>query len=265
VADDSRQAELAPIPDAPFERLPDRGPRYKETPPDPYAENAPNIAEPYNAVTASFFVFIVLYWLIRLRGKYSRFPMLVSCLPILLVGGIGGTLYHAYRTRLSYFLLDVIPIQLLALAATIYMVVRLGSVYGKRKVFTIFIAVIAAILFVNGVLFRMTGLGRVYPTLTINLSYASLAVLIVTPILVVLVRTKFRHGSWVALALSAFAIGWFCRLVDPFSPLPMGTHWLWHTFGAISTAGLIAYFYRIEGRTFEELRHQSVPDTTDEK
>ena len=29
--------------------------------------------------------------------------------------------------------------------------------------------------------------------------------------------------------------------------LPMGTHWLWHTFGAISTALVVEYFYLVEG------------------
>jgi hypothetical protein len=29
--------------------------------------------------------------------------------------------------------------------------------------------------------------------------------------------------------------------------LPMGTHWLWHLFGAACTQFLIAYFYRLEG------------------
>ena len=30
--------------------------------------------------------------------------------------------------------------------------------------------------------------------------------------------------------------------------LPMGTHWLWHTFGAITTQLVTEYFYRIEGK-----------------
>ena len=44
------------------DRLADGGPRYVETPADPYAPGAPYVAEPWNAVTASFFIFIVLAW-----------------------------------------------------------------------------------------------------------------------------------------------------------------------------------------------------------
>jgi len=27
----------------------------------------------------------------------------------------------------------------------------------------------------------------------------------------------------------------------------MGSHWLWHTFGAVTTALLVEFFYRVEG------------------
>src|SRR5688500_16819572 len=77
----------------------DRGPRYTETPRDPYAPDAPPVAEPWNAVTAALFVALAVGWLVRLRGRYRNFPFLVCCVPILLVGGIGGTLYHGLRTR----------------------------------------------------------------------------------------------------------------------------------------------------------------------
>ena len=40
-------------------------------------------------------------------------------LPLLLVGGIGGTLYHGLRSSKANFLLDVIPIYLLGLIVTI--------------------------------------------------------------------------------------------------------------------------------------------------
>src|SRR5690348_9244178 len=70
-------------------RLRDHGPRYTETPVDPYSPDAPTVAEPWNAVTAALFVAIAVTWLIRLRGHYRQYPFLVCCLPILLVGGVG--------------------------------------------------------------------------------------------------------------------------------------------------------------------------------
>ncbi|MFO0804050.1 MAG: hypothetical protein U0791_13130 [Gemmataceae bacterium] len=228
--------------------LRDRGPRYTETPADPYAADAPFIAEPWNAVTASFFVFIAVAWLWRLRGRYRESPFLVACLPILLAGGIGGTLYHGLRTERAYFLLDVIPIQLLALAGSVFIAIKLW----KRRGWLYLAGAIAIYIGVSALLFKL-----LLPTsrqLAVNLNYAALATMVVLPIAIRLIATKFRHGSWFVAGLVAFAIAWFFRLVDERVGvyLPIGTHWLWHTFGAISTALVIEYFHRVESEPSQE-------------
>lgn len=229
-------------------RMPDRGPRYAETPADPYAANAPAVAEPYNAATAALFIAIVLFWLIRLRGRYSQFPFLTSCLPILLIGGIGGTLYHAFRTRSAYFFLDVIPISFLGLAGSLFLTFRLGRWHGWFRVGVYGIGAVLAYFAVNGLIFRVLRFKQ-FPNLPVNLSYASLAVVVLIPLFGVLVYTKFRWAGLVWAGLAAFVIAFFCRLVDgtPFGNIPMGTHWLWHLFGAVCTQLLIEYFYRLEG------------------
>jgi hypothetical protein len=226
------------------DRMPDGGPRYKETPPDP---TAVPIAEPFNAVTASFFILIVLVWAWRLWGRFARYPFLTACMPILLAGGIGGTLYHAFRTQRAWFLMDVIPISLLGIAGAVYLTVRLGRALGAWKVLGVAVGLIAAYVFVNGVLFRAV-LRADNPNLRVNLSYASLALVLIVPLAVVLFRTRFRHVGWVAAALASFAVAWFCRLVDggTYDPFQMGTHWLWHTFGAITTQAITEYFYLLE-------------------
>lgn len=232
-------ADTTPPPD----RLPDWGPRYKETPADPYSPAAPTVAEPFNTVTAALFIMIVLGWTWRVRGRFRRFPFLSSCMVVLLAGGVGGTLYHALRTSPVFFLLDLIPILLLGAAAAIYLAVRLGRQYGPRRVILISVGVIAATAFVNGGL-RL--LPNTLGTLQVNLSYATQAVLILIPLGVTLVRTRFRYAGFVWASVACFAVAWFCRLVDLHSPLPMGTHWLWHTFGALCTQFVIEYFYRLE-------------------
>ena len=87
------------------------------------------------------------------------------------------------------------------------------------------------------------------PEPAVNLSYASLALILLVPLAVVLIRTRFRYVGWVAAALASFAR----RVVLPAGgrhpvtcDLPMGTHWLWHTFGAITTLAITEYFYRLE-------------------
>jgi hypothetical protein len=254
MAGDSATIRQEPEPDHFFlgrlpDRMPDGGPRYKETPPDPYAVP---VAEPFNAVTASFFLVIVLAWGWRLWGRFGRYPFLTACGPILLAGGVGGTLYHAFRTQRAYFLLDVIPIQVLGLAGAVYLMVRLGRALGVWRVAGTAVGLLALFALMNAVFFNL--LRGLNPNLPVNMAYASLALIVLLPLLAVLVRTRFRHAGWVAGALASFAIAWFCRLVDntPVVDLPMGTHWLWHTFGAMATWALIEYFYRIEGERLDD-------------
>lgn len=236
----------------PAERGLDRGPLYTETPQEirdhlPYAGG---VAEPWNAVTAFFFVLIALFWLVRLRGRYSRFPFLMVTLPILLVGGIGGTLYHGTRSWQGYFLMDLLPIQLLGLAVSLYLWIRLGP---KLRHFFAMLAVLALLI--------ATGQLALPRTWAINVSYAGLALLILVPIVLALFRTRGRHAGWIATALVSFGIAWLCRLLDGMQPplLPMGTHWLWHTFGAITTAALSEYVYLIEGVNLKKPAEQPDP------
>lgn len=224
-------------------RMPDGGPRYTETPRDPTDPDSPFIAEPWNAVTASFFIFIVLVWVWRLRGRYRDYPFVMCCMPILLAGGVGGTLYHAFRTSRAYFLLDVIPISVLGLAGAVYLAVKLS----RRWAWAYTLGGLVMYVVLNRLLFTVLPVPNIQ--WAVNISYASLAALIVTPMAVVLVRTKFRHAGWVVAGLVSFGIAWFCRLLDwqLGAYLPMGSHWLWHTFGAVCTAMVIEFFYRVEG------------------
>ena len=226
-------------------RGPDGGPLYTET-----DLNAP-IVEPWNTASAALFVLIAAWWMWRLRGRFSKYPFLTGCLPILLVGGIGGTVYHATRSAKAWFLMDVIPIAILAMAAAVYIWVRLRP--------QLWLALLAITLTLALQCLRfLQGLDRQW---MINISYGSLAGLVLLPIGIALVRTRFRDAGWVGTALACFVIAWFCRIADAGRPefFPMGTHWLWHTFGALATASLTEYFYRIEGYT---LRRATIEQTT---
>ncbi|AWM36888.1 Ceramidase [Gemmata obscuriglobus] len=224
-------------------RLPDWGPLYVETPANVYGPDAPPVAEPWNTVTASFFIWIAAAWLWRVRGRYREFPFLVCCMPILLAGGIGGTLFHGTRASPLFFLLDVVPISLLGLAGSAYMAYRF---VGRRRAWVLVLILIFYAV-CNRLFFAV--IGPMNRQLSINLSYASLAVVVLVPVGLVLWRTRFRHGGWVVAGLTSFALAWFFRLYDQQSAgtFPMGSHWLWHTFGAVTTAAMVQFFYKVEG------------------
>lgn len=192
-------------------RLPDGGPRYVETPPDPGAPGAPLIAEPWNTVTAALFIVIALAWLWRLRGRFREYPFVSSCMPILLAGGIGGTLFHGTRAMRLYFLLDVVPISLLGLLGALYMAFRY---VGRNRLWILF-GLLIFYAVANRLFFAM--LGPMNRQLSINLSYASLAAIVLTPVALMLWKTRFRYGGWVAAGVISFAFAWFFRLVDQYS------------------------------------------------
>ncbi len=221
-------------------RANDHGPLYTETPVEvrnhePYPGT---IAEPWNAATASLFVWIVVFWAIRLRGRLSHYPFMAVALPILFVGGVGGTLYHGFRNWQGWFLMDVIPISLLGLVVSIYFWIRLGP----RIIYLI--SMIGAVG-----LMQLLGQLKLPTHWAITVSYATLGILILTPLIAVMIRTRFKQAGWIAAALVCFGLALYCRLIDPKQPpvLPMGTHWLWHTFGAGTTAALSEYVYRLHG------------------
>ncbi|HEV3146488.1 MAG TPA: hypothetical protein VGZ47_21555 [Gemmataceae bacterium] len=219
--------------------LRDRGPIYTETLYHHAAYEANNwhVVEPCNAITASVFIFIVGFWLIRLRGQYRRHPFVLAGMVILLVGGVGGTIYHAFRQWPVFLYMDFGPIALLSLMAAIYLCARL------RLQWYLVVLAIFGIVLLNFFLFLLDLAGQV----RILVGYLLLAVLIVTPLALVLIRTRGRHSQWIKLGVVSFAFAILFRYLDPvLSTLPTGTHFLWHLGGAATTYCLIEYFSRIE-------------------
>jgi hypothetical protein len=218
------------------DRLADWGPRYTETPPGdgPFERT---LAEPWNTVTASLFIWLVLFWAWRTRGKFHQHPFFTACLPILFAGALGGTLFHARRSSPTFFLLDILPIYGLGLLISLFLWIRLEP---KLRYLLGMVAMLG--------LLQVLGQWKLPTQWAVNLSYASLALIVLLPLGVLLGRTGFRDASWVYASLACFAVAWVCRIVDTLKPLPMGTHWLWHIFGAATTWTLGEYVYRREGQ-----------------
>lgn len=209
-------------------RGPDGGPMYTET------DLNALIAEPFNAVTAVVFLFIALYWIWRLRGQYRKHLFLSISAPILAIGGIGGTIYHAFRaSRLALFM-DWMPIAILTLAAAIFFLMKLVNKWYWAVLYFIAYFGIASLNF--------NFVPRQY---AINVNYASMGLFILIPLVGYLYRTQWKHARWVGLALGAFVLAIISRSTDTFGFLPMGTHFLWHTFGAIACHAMFIYFFKI--------------------
>lgn len=214
------------------ERIADHGPLYVET------DFNRLIREPCNAITAALFVVLALVWLYRLRGRWREHRFTALCIPILLVGGIGGTLFHALRRHPLFFYLDVVPILILVLLGAGYLWVRLRPRWYH-------LTAVLLLLVVMQLPFAL--MKETHHAIVAH--YITLAALILIPTVITLIRTRFRHANLIKLTLVCFGWAILFRFLDPLTApiLPgLGTHWLWHTFGAITTGLLAEYFFRLE-------------------
>ena len=203
-----------------------------------YAETDMNrlIKEPFNAASALLFLLLVAVWVVRLRGRWRHYPFLTACLPLLAAGGVGGTLYHALRAARWMLLLDVVPISLLAMALSLFLWARLRAAWWQLPILASLYGLVPA----------MEWLLPIHQA--INATYLIIAVLVLGPVALYLLRTGGQHAGWVLAALGLFLIAAWFRNADAWRPplLPMGTHWLWHVFGAACTACLAEFIYRVE-------------------
>ena len=219
-----------PLPD----RLPpDGGMLYAETNMEHF------FPEPLNTVTSCFFLALAVYWTFKLRGTGRQHVFLSVAVALLYVGGIGGTLYHGLRQWRFFIMMDWLPIMLLCLSAGVYFLARLTKWYFALG----FVALYMAFQFY----IRKEMLQSGDMQLFININYAVLAGIVLLPVAGFLVKTRFRHGGWVGVALLAFIAALTFRIADGWHWLEGGTHFLWHAFGAVAAFCMFRYIWLING------------------
>ena len=212
---------------------PDSGPFYAETNWDNFFK------EPWNGVTAFAFFLIAIVWMVRLRKDASRHRFTMACLALLLIGGVGGTIFHLFRASRFFLVMDFLPIILIAVALSFRLWHRFAGSWLP--------AIFASLVF----FFLQRGIRMVFPfRFGINLSYLLTALYIAVPLVLVLRRDRWREAKTVGAAAGFFVVGLFFRASDLTSPewLPMGTHWLWHLFSAAGVWFLITYLVELESR-----------------
>ncbi|MFV8225449.1 hypothetical protein [Christiangramia aquimixticola] len=207
----------------------DSGPIYQET----LAGRLP--VEPFNTFSNIFFLIIIVYFSLRVYRDYNNQKFLAWSLPVLFLGFIGGTVYHATRSHDFWMYLDWLPIIFLCLAVSIYYTFKVEVSKTKRY------WLIGIILFlVFGI--RMIPWG---PGLKTSIGYIGTALGLLLPVITYFFTNSTKNWSLVFLAFLCFGFAISFRLMDNFLYLlPMGTHWLWHSFGAFSVYFLMDFIYR---------------------
>ena len=204
--------------------------------------------EPWNTYSNLLFLALIVFWFLRVR-RHAREHRFIACsLPVFLLGYVGGTVYHATRSHEIWLILDWGPIALLALAVAMF--------FWRRQGISWFVAPLIVIgpLALAGVAISLLGNSH-----TAIYLLPVVALTILTPVFSYLVRTAWKDIGLVAGVLVGLAVAIGFRSIDyrvPIAFLPMGTHWLWHSFGAATVHLLILYIYRGD---LKEAARQSVP------
>ncbi len=214
--------------------LTDGGPVYVET------DLSHTVAEPWNAISAAVFVGIAAWWIWVLRGRYRQFGYLSLAVALLMVGGVGGTLYHAFRQSRLFLVMDWLPILLICLSASAY---YFRKAVGSWRPALWLLAGLFVLQFLN---FQFVPV-----RMAVNVSYVFMAAMVLLPTLWLLVKTRFANAGWVFAALVAFGLAISFRIYDTDSGWHQGTHFLWHTFGAIACHAMFVFTYRLNSPAFQ--------------
>jgi len=215
-----------------FPNPPDGGSAYAET-------NMQHLfPEPLNTITSCFFLAIAIYWTVKIWGHTRDHAFMTGALLLLYIGGIGGTIYHGLRQWGFFIMMDWLPIMLLCVSAGVYFLARLTRWYY---------AVLLVIVYVVFQYYARQQMVDSNVQLFININYAVLAGIVLLPVIGYLINTSFKNGRWVGFALLAFICALTFRVSDKWNWLPQqtGTHFLWHTFGAIACFCMFKYIYLI--------------------
>ncbi len=215
------------------QRLADGGPRYAEYHPDLI------IVEPWNALSSILMMVPAVYWFFRMKGQWKSMPFFCFALLMVFLGGLGSTLFHAFRISRVFLLMDVLPSALLTLAIGVYFWFRVLPKWWH-----------VLLIFMPIMVFRATVFQSLPNHLSINLSYALTGSLVVVPLLIILVRNEFEKGKTVLAILFSFGLALLFRQLDvlAFGLLPQGTHFLWHVFSAAGAWFMLDYLFYIESK-----------------
>ncbi|MEL6557678.1 MAG: ceramidase domain-containing protein [Bacteroidota bacterium] len=215
----------------------DSGPIYQET----LIAHDHFFAEPWNAISSLAIVLPAIYWAIKLKKHQVRdFLFMWYCIPLLILGGTGSTLYHGFRNSEWLLLLDVLPTALMTLSIGILFWVR----YLKNWYITIG-------LFVLSFIFRYFIYQVASDHTATNIAYFVTGTLIFLPILLYLKRNNWLGLKWILLSVLFLVLSLVFREIDRrgIFGLEMGTHFLWHLLSGVGAYYLARFLYIL--RLFE--------------
>ena len=220
----------------------DFGPIYRETNMTQFP------VEPWNTASNLIFLFTFLYWAYQIRNNYKEYKLVATCLPILLIGWIGGTVYHATRSHDLWLYMDFLPIYILGFILAFHYWYKL-----TRNIKRIIMLTILPYLVCNGLI-------RLFiesHNTKVSLGYFLIFTISASPVIRYALEHRDRINYNLLYASISFLIAITARIGDKSFPetfltiFPMGTHWVWHTIGGLTTFFMFKFVYEDRKRELQ--------------
>lgn len=211
--------------------LPDGGPVYMET------NYGQWIVEPWNAISSLLMLIPAIYWIYRMKKINNQSLLMWIVIVLVITGGIGSSLFHAFRAHVAFLIMDVLPSAILTITL---------SVYFWIKVFHKWWYVL--LVFIPFIIIRFLLFSNLPEHTAINLAYFMTGASIGIPLIIYLIKTSYSGWKLVLAGILSFAVALMFREFDyiPMAALPMGTHFLWHSFSAVGAYFIIGYLFMVQ-------------------
>lgn len=216
-------------------RLSDGGPIYAETDLSQFP------VEPFNTFSNVLFLAVVLYWYFKkseINDPHFRRYLNIG-LPVLFVGFLGGSIYHAMRSHLVWALMDVLPIYFIALLTSFHFWKLIEASLARIIQCFLFVTIIP----VFTLLFLVPDFSQRQ-----TLIYLFVFIPVMLPAFIDQVQMKWRlkWEFFVPFLFVVMALSFRALDSSDFVKhnIAVGTHWLWHCFGALTSFFVVQYLYK---------------------
>lgn len=199
------------------------GPIYAETPSTMAGHSA--FVEPWNSISSLFIAIPGLLFLLRVKPGQQGRGFIYFSSAMLLIGGIGSTLFHGLRVPGWLVIMDFLPIAIVSLAVALVFWQKVVKSWAMAVVILIALFGLRASLYWQQTNLGITGQGL------INISYFISGITIFLPCLIFLVRSRFYKSGILFTSIGLMLAALVFRTIDKefsLSWLPQGTHFLWH-------------------------------------
>lgn len=194
--------------------------------------------EPWNTWSNIVFLLVILYWAYQFQFRWREHTSVFLMLAFTGIGLVGGTLYHGTRSHCFWLFLDWIPI---VLNSAVLSMIFWHGYFEKWKISFCCGFIPALLAFLLQVSFGFQSI------VFSSLAYLLLFLSVLLSLVFWIQKKGTQHINALVFASGSIAMGFLSRLAErlpQFDFLPMGTHFLWHIFGALSCHFVLSYLYR---------------------